>query len=91
MKWQNARMKETLHSYHIECHIDLGDIIAKRKIIADDEKKLKKQDEQIKKLKEENKRLKQRDRVFSRVVSYKFALKLYNMAKKIRGIFKKKA
>lgn len=34
IQWQNKTMKETLHSYHIECHIDLAEMIEQRKLIA---------------------------------------------------------
>lgn len=90
MKWQNARMKETLHSFHIESQIDLGEMNRMKREIAAANKKLNKNQEQIRSLKKELKEEKKKNRIVTKFISYNFALKLYNIGRAIKGIFRKK-
>lgn len=77
MQWQNKTMKETLHSYHIECHIDLAEMVAQRKLIA--------QYKELGEVKEIRKSLKELER-YKQSKSYKVLHTLRRAASKIKRV-----
>ncbi len=85
MKWQHARMKETLHSYHIESQIDLGEMNRLKRKVANCENKIS---EYENKLAEMNK-VKEENKMYRSVVSYSFASFLYRLRKSLGRIKRK--
>ncbi|MBR1865957.1 MAG: polysaccharide pyruvyl transferase family protein [Lachnospiraceae bacterium] len=87
MEWQNKTMKQTLHSYHIECHIDLRQILQQKKQIKDLENQLQRYRKFGEPKDVENA---MHDlQLYKRLINYKFFKKCVGAASKVKHGFHK--